>query len=182
MRHAVATMEALADGEVPESVFEETAILTSNKVREFRENTPCHSSQGYVLSAIYLATRQDPDAVRNTYNPASGLTRDAAERDTEMSEQCRILHDIVGDPFSAGHSVATYRNDAPVKALALNMYRANQFLEMPRLADALEQAGCTETRVLRHCRETSSHVRGCWVIDLFLDYPKVNPAARMNDS
>lgn len=37
-----------------------------------------------------------------------------------------------------------------------------------RLGDALEEAGCTDEDILRHCREGGPHVRGCWVVDLIL--------------
>ena len=36
------------------------------------------------------------------------------------------------------------------------------------LADALEDAGCTDRAVLYHCRHSSGHVGGCWVVDLVL--------------
>jgi hypothetical protein len=36
------------------------------------------------------------------------------------------------------------------------------------LADALEEAGCTDPAVLNHCRRPGVHVRGCWVVDLLL--------------
>jgi hypothetical protein len=36
------------------------------------------------------------------------------------------------------------------------------------LADALEEAGCTDSAILEHCRGPGPHVRGCWVIDLLL--------------
>ena len=39
---------------------------------------------------------------------------------------------------------------------------------MPELADALEEAGCTDVEILSHCREPGEHVRGCWVVDLLL--------------
>jgi hypothetical protein len=39
---------------------------------------------------------------------------------------------------------------------------------MAVLADALQEAGCTDPEVLSHCRGTGEHVRGCWVIDLLL--------------
>jgi hypothetical protein len=34
------------------------------------------------------------------------------------------------------------------------------------LADALEEAGCSEAAVLEHLRGPGPHVRGCWVVDL----------------
>lgn len=37
------------------------------------------------------------------------------------------------------------------------------------LADALEDAGCTEVAILEHLRGPGPHVRGCWVVDLLLD-------------
>jgi hypothetical protein len=36
------------------------------------------------------------------------------------------------------------------------------------LADALEDAGCTDADILDHCRRPAVHVRGCWVVDLLL--------------
>jgi hypothetical protein len=48
------------------------------------------------------------------------------------------------------------------------LYDQRQFEEMPALADALEQAGCTDAEILAHCRQPGPHVRGCSVIDLLL--------------
>jgi hypothetical protein len=39
---------------------------------------------------------------------------------------------------------------------------------LPILADALEEAGCTNAEILAHCRELGEHVRGCWVVDAVL--------------
>jgi hypothetical protein len=36
------------------------------------------------------------------------------------------------------------------------------------LANALDEAGCTDPYILAHCRELSVYVRGCWIIDLLL--------------
>jgi hypothetical protein len=36
------------------------------------------------------------------------------------------------------------------------------------LADALEQANCTDTELLEHLRSHGPHVRGCWALDLVL--------------
>ena len=38
----------------------------------------------------------------------------------------------------------------------------------PVLADALEDAGCTNADLLAHCRGPGPHVRGCWAVDLIL--------------
>ena len=40
---------------------------------------------------------------------------------------------------------------------------------MPILADALQDAGCTNDDALNHCRDAdANHLRGCWVVDLVL--------------
>jgi hypothetical protein len=36
------------------------------------------------------------------------------------------------------------------------------------LADALEEAGCTDASILDHLRSPGPHVRGCWAVDLLL--------------
>jgi hypothetical protein len=41
-------------------------------------------------------------------------------------------------------------------------------LDLPILADALEDAGCADPELLDHCRAGGKHVRGCWVLDLML--------------
>jgi ATP-dependent Clp protease ATP-binding subunit ClpA len=38
--------------------------------------------------------------------------------------------------------------------------------ELPVLADALEEAGCTNDEILEHCRQAGEHGRRCWAIDL----------------
>ncbi|MBM3979133.1 MAG: hypothetical protein FJ304_02390 [Planctomycetes bacterium] len=60
-----------------------------------------------------------------------------------------------------------WRTDTAV-ALARTMYADNDFGAMPILADALQDAGCTNDDILMHCREPGEHVRGCWVIDAVL--------------
>jgi hypothetical protein len=56
-----------------------------------------------------------------------------------------------------------------VKALAQTIYDERRFQDLPVLADALEEAGCTNTEILNHCREPGEHVRGCWAVDLILE-------------
>jgi hypothetical protein len=52
--------------------------------------------------------------------------------------------------------------------LARSIYQEERFHDLPVLADALEEAGCTDADILAHCRQPGSHVRGCWVVDAIL--------------
>ena len=55
-----------------------------------------------------------------------------------------------------------------VQSIAAAIYQDRAFDRLPILADALEEAGCTNADVLLHCRQPGEHVRGCWVVDLLL--------------
>ena len=55
-----------------------------------------------------------------------------------------------------------------VLGLAQAIYDERAFDRLPILADALEDAGCTDAAILEHCRGPGPHVRGCWVVDLLL--------------
>jgi hypothetical protein len=51
--------------------------------------------------------------------------------------------------------------------LARAIYEDRKSERMPLLGDALMDAGCTDERVLGHCR-FKLHVPGCWVVDMVL--------------
>jgi hypothetical protein len=55
-----------------------------------------------------------------------------------------------------------------VLALARGIYEEKAFDRLAVLADALEEAGCADQRLLGHLRGPGSHVRGCWALDLTL--------------
>jgi len=53
-----------------------------------------------------------------------------------------------------------------VARLARAIYEEGRCGDLPILADALEDAGCTDADILEHCRSAGPHVRGCWLLDL----------------
>jgi hypothetical protein len=59
-------------------------------------------------------------------------------------------------------------NDGAIPKMAQSIYDDRAFNRLPRLADALEDAGCDDADILSHCRTPGEHVRGCWVVDLLL--------------
>jgi hypothetical protein len=89
------------------------------------------------------------------------------EWQAERQAQCDMLRDIVGNPF---HSVTIDRAALRPKVvdLARTIARSRAFQDLPRLADALEEAGCTEAPLLQHCRAPGLHVHGCWALALLL--------------
>jgi hypothetical protein len=85
----------------------------------------------------------------------------------ENKGQTDLLREIIGNPFRP-ISVDARWLTSTVVALAHAIYDDRTFGRLPILADALEEAGCTNADILNHCRQLGEHVRGCWVIDLLL--------------
>ena len=88
----------------------------------------------------------------------------------EYRIQTQFLRDIIGNPFRLGSVSQSWLawNDGAIRKMAQAIYDARAFDRLPLLADALEDAGCTDAAILSHCREPGEHVRGCWVVDLLL--------------
>jgi hypothetical protein len=83
----------------------------------------------------------------------------------------RLLRDIIGPlPFRTVLVAPTWLawNDGAILKMAQLIYDDRAFDRLPLLADALEDAGCTDADILAHCRSGGEHVRGCWVVDLLL--------------
>jgi hypothetical protein len=59
-------------------------------------------------------------------------------------------------------------NNGAIRKMAQAVYDDRTFDRLPLLADALEDAGCTDDAILGHCRDSREHARGCWVVDALL--------------
>jgi hypothetical protein len=59
-------------------------------------------------------------------------------------------------------------NDGTALRLARLIDDEGAYHLLPILGDALEDAGCDDGELLRHCRGDGPHLRGCWVVDLLL--------------
>lgn len=86
-------------------------------------------------------------------------------RRVDYGKIARLIHCVFGNPFRA--TTEKYRVITPQR-LAASIYTDRAFDRLPILADALEEAGCTDEAILSHCRGPGPHVRGCWVVDLLL--------------
>ena len=58
-----------------------------------------------------------------------------------------------------------------VPTLAKLIRAERKFELLPILADALEEAGCTDAEMLDHLRAGLPHTDNCWVLDLILGKP-----------
>jgi hypothetical protein len=81
-----------------------------------------------------------------------------------------LLHDVFGNPFRRvkGDPCWLAWNGRTCEKMARAIYEGRRFADLPLLADALEDAGCTDGALLGHCRQPGGHWRGCWALDLLL--------------
>lgn len=99
-------------------------------------------------------------------HPSSSEKQILAER----KAQCDLLRELCGNPFRPVRLESewlSWRDRTPVK-VARSIYEERRFRDLPVLADALEEAGCQQEELLRHCRQGGEHVRGCWAVDTIL--------------
>lgn len=97
-------------------------------------------------------------------------------RHTPTMIQVQFLHDIFGNPFrrvNVREPLLSW-NDHTVVRLAQSIYESRDFTGLPIVADALEDAGCTDHDILTHCRQGENHVKGCWVVDLLTGHRDEN--------
>jgi hypothetical protein len=102
--------------------------------------------------------------------PEEGLRAGAWAELKEQNAQCETLRELVGNPFRRVEIDASWLtwNDEVIVAMTQAIYDGRAFGRLPILADALEEAGCSDAAILDHCRQPGEHFLGCWVIDLLM--------------
>jgi hypothetical protein len=154
-KQAIAIAEEVAEGKV--SVGElKAALKTTQTITAGRACT---------RASAFAAAKDTADTLYwfVHWHPATT----PAQKATELPAQANLLRCIAGNPFCpcawkpAGAS-------STVLNISQSIYTDCQFDRLPILADALEDAGCTDADILNHCRQPGEHVRGCWVVDLIL--------------
>jgi hypothetical protein len=180
LRKAVETAERHADGwasseELDASCREVIGVFMSGQQGR-------HEAHAWVRSSaeslqVYGA------CLSTTFRPTSlnGLSRSASWRLGACLTglfQPNLLRDIFGSlpfrPAPLDPAWLTWKNGT-IPRLAQTIYEDRElpagYLDQDRLAvlaDALEDAGCSDPDLLGHCRGPGPHVRGCWVVDLLL--------------
>ncbi len=82
-------------------------------------------------------------------------------------EQCGWLRCLFPSPLRHVAFDPAWRTPT-VMILARQMDEGREFSVMPILADALQDAGCDSEELLGHCRGSSPHIPGCWVVAFVL--------------
>jgi hypothetical protein len=85
---------------------------------------------------------------------------------TQQRRHSDLIRDIFGNPFRRAKLGPLATAPGAPGPLARVIYDERAFDRLPLLADALEDAGCTDADLLGHLRLPGPHVRGCWAVDL----------------
>jgi hypothetical protein len=163
LQQVIETGEDYADGRVTEEVAAEACDVALSEGGGDIDRLDEFSSAA--LYTVHPCVEPD-DILYITRDGVAYHTR-LVERDSDR--QAHLARDIFGNPFRhVAFDPSWLTNN--VRALAQAIYADRAFDRMPILADALEDAGCTNQDILEHCRGGGGgeHVRGCWVIDLLL--------------
>jgi hypothetical protein len=172
---AVEAAERYADGEIGEAGLAGAASAAYDayraaKVAEgYDADNDVHPEYAGHLPFVAYATTREVDLAADW---ALSLEWGGDE------ERCDLLRCVFGDRFRPVPAVAgawpTY-NGGTARKLAEDAYTERQLptgtLDVARLAvlaDALEDAGCTDGELLAHLRGPGPHVRGCWALDVVM--------------
>lgn len=113
----------------------------------------------------------EPDDAWYEQTQDSGYDAWDRELAAVRAAHCTLLRDIFGPlpfrPLTLPPSWLAWK-DGTVPKLAQAIYDDRAFDRLPILADALEEAGCTNADILSHCRGSGPHIPGCWALDLIL--------------
>jgi hypothetical protein len=126
------------------------------------------SAANHCLAVAWRAGAGDIEAAGQYFRwVLEGLSQCSRNPGVILRVQAALLRCVFGNPF---HSVALDHswlawNDRTVVKLAQGIYEERAFHRLPILADALEDAGCTDPELLGHLRGPGVHARGCWAVD-----------------
>lgn len=158
---AVSVAEALADGQAQEAERAATERLVQSLIPDDGSwskysliSWSLHLPKGGSYPLEYVMPFVIPSVIE------AGL---ASDGDVQY-----ILHDLIGPLLFRSVTVSPSWQTATVVGLATAIYEERAFDRMPVLGDALEDAGCDNADILKHCRQPGEHVRGCWCVDLVL--------------
>ncbi len=162
-REAVERSERFADGQ---DEAKELAALAAPLLKSWR--MPADRAAG-VTASVELNARVAWEATR-----VASWAAPRHSRADEQLAQALLVREVFGDPFRPV-SLDVLWLTPTVQGLGRAAYDDRRLpaglLDATRLAvlaDALEEAGCTNADLLGHLRGPGAHVCGCWALDLLL--------------
>jgi hypothetical protein len=172
LRLAVEAAESYADGRITEDDLTK-ARAAAWSVSANRGTHATAAARAAVRESSWAAAREvQREMIHQVWKKPSWLMapEEKEEKNTDHRQQCDLIRCIFGNPFRIASVNPNWLvwNGGVIPKLTQAIYDDRAFDHLPILADALEEAGCTNADILNHCRQPGEHVRGCWVVDLLL--------------
>jgi hypothetical protein len=161
---ALGVIEAVADGRLPpvertkvlraltHTINREWGSLLADDPASYPCLAVCFAARRLRTTSSWWAAKYAALAVANNSARARRTTR--ADRDVrekkEYAAQALLLRDIFGNPFRPVAITSSWHswNGGTIAKLAQTIYDDRAFDRLPILADALEDAGCTNQDIL----------------------------------
>jgi hypothetical protein len=162
LARAVGVIERCADG------------LADRRDRE-RARADAEAVEASASGQLRAAARAVAASWSTAEHAASAAACASPSPQRERACQADLLRDVVGNPFKPMPVETTWLEGTGglVTHIARAVYEEGRYADLPILADALEEVGCTQEALLAHCRSGAGHVRGCWALDTLLGVPVV---------
>jgi hypothetical protein len=95
--------------------------------------------------------------------------------DEVRAHQAQLLRALVPPPTPPAIDPSWLRwNDSTVFRIAQGIREQQRYQDLPILADALAEAGCTDEAILS-CRVRSPNLKSSWIVDALLSLPEQAP-------
>ncbi|HYT95042.1 MAG TPA: hypothetical protein VEL76_40370 [Gemmataceae bacterium] len=168
LRDAVLVAERFAEGQATKdelgAAYDRVARMRDDAVHPRETPLGVRVAIDMAVETAHVQALEAAFSMTTTSLPLAGYCGGEKAGEAALCDLLRcifgnLIHPVAFDP--------AWRTTT-VKQLALGIYDERAFDRMPILADALEDAGCTDPVILDHCRGPGPHVRGCWVLDLLL--------------
>jgi hypothetical protein len=172
LRNAVDVAERFADGLATDEERIAAAVAAAPlSLGSYSRNSP-DGRRSTVGRLAYDVVGQKPDhaALGQTAMPIPLAGLALPDGRTGKALLCDMIREVFGNFVNPAVAEKHWLrwNDRTVPLLAQAIYDEKAFDRLPILADALEDAGCSDRTILDHLRSPGPHVRGCWAVDLLL--------------
>jgi hypothetical protein len=131
------------------------------------------NSVAYDVSATHYFSDVHPlhriiDEVNVTLDVNFLNSGDSNQREEDHAYGLHLMREMIANPFHHFEMKPEWlaANNGAVANIAYDILEKGEFEHMPYLADALEEAGCTDVAVLDHLRGSDSHNHDCWALHL----------------
>jgi hypothetical protein len=172
---AIEAVERYADGVIRDKELDEANSLAANRLFDLGADRPFPNESSYrslatpgmrLARAVFWAT-----SLWNVRRIAENVYADvSAVCNATIRVAAFLIHCILDNPYRPliiPRTVLAW-NAGTVLALARAIDEKRNFQDMGILADALEDAGCSDAAVLAHCRGSGPHAHGCHVLEAIL--------------